>query len=253
MAKKKVKKAAGKKAKKQTRQPVKRGPVKTQRAQRARATKPKAKAKLSKPTKKKTGPPLKARKSAPSAKPIRKVMARKAPARSSAPKTSVKQLSARPMPKALPAAAKPKALAPPKRAAKRAEVAPPPTLQRERRRLPEAEAEAFNDVSEDSRLMSSARAGHDELRSEMKRHTEASPAMTAGDVDAKWQDAYALGDEAPGGDNMTPDQDRVDDIGKALGIEYADDEELLGGDEILERDEHRWELDPASKDEDEDL
>jgi hypothetical protein len=144
--------------------------------------------------------------------------------------------------------AKPKALAP-----KRSAIPPPPaTLQRERRRLPEAEAEMFNDVNDDSRLMSSARAGHDELRSEMKKHTESSPALTAGDVDAKWQDAYALGDEAPGGDNMTPDQGRVDDIGKALGIEYADDEELLGGDELIERDEHRWELNPASKDEEED-
>jgi hypothetical protein len=132
-------------------------------------------------------------------------------------------------------------------------VPPPATLQRERRRLPEAEEEMFSDVNEDSRLMSSARAGHDDLRSEMKKHTESSPEMTAGDVDAKWQDAYALGDEAPGGDNMTPDQDRVDDIGKALGIEYADDEELLGGDELIERDEHRWELNPASKDEDEEL
>jgi hypothetical protein len=132
-------------------------------------------------------------------------------------------------------------------------VPPPATLQRERRRLPEAEEEMFQDVSEDSRLMSSARAGHDELRSEMRKHTESSPALTAGDVDAKWQDAYALGDEAPGGDNMTPDQDRVDDIGKALGIEYADEEDLKGGEELLERDEHRWELDPASKDDEEDL
>jgi hypothetical protein len=132
-------------------------------------------------------------------------------------------------------------------------VPPPATLQRERRRLPEAEEEMFQDVSEDSRLTSSARAGHDELRSEMRKHTESSPALTAGDVDAKWQDAYALGDEAPGGDNMTPDQDRVDDIGKALGIEYADEEELKGGEELLERDEHRWELDPASKDDEEDL
>ena len=44
--------------------------------------------------------------------------------------------------------------------------------------------------------------------------------MTAGDVDADWEEAYAVGDEAPGGDNPTPDQDRVDDIGKALGVEY---------------------------------
>ena len=99
--------------------------------------------------------------------------------------------------------------------------------------------------------MRSARSGHDELQLELRDHTEASPELTAGDVDAKWQDAYALGDEAPGGDNMTPDQDRVDDIGKALGVVYDDDEELMGGDEIAERDAHRWELDPASKDEEE--
>ena len=41
----------------------------------------------------------------------------------------------------------------------------------------------------------------------------------------------------------------VDDIGRALGVEYEDDEELQGGAEIKERDRHRWELDPASKDE----
>ncbi len=87
----------------------------------------------------------------------------------------------------------------------------------------------------------------------MRLHTEASPELTAGDVDAKWQDAYAVGDEAPGGDNMTPDQDRVDDIGKAMGVVYDDDEELMGGDEINERDAHRWELDPASKEDDEEL
>lgn len=169
--------------------------------------------------------------------PTRKVVA-KAPARKPAPvrKAPAKAVAVRPA------------------AARHAAVKTPPArLQRERRRLPEAEEENFTEVSGDSRLMSSARAGHDELRSEMRKHTESSPAMTAGDVDAKWQDAYALGDEAPGGDNMTPDQDRVDDIGKALGIEYADDEELLGGDELTERDEHRWELDPASKEEDDDL
>jgi len=135
--------------------------------------------------------------------------------------------------------------------AKKAAVPPPARLQRQRRVLPEAEAGAFTGVSNDSRLLSSARSGHDELRAELKRHTEGGPELTAGDVDAKWQDAYALGDEAPGGDNMTPDQDRVDDIGKALGVEYADDEELMGGDEIAARDVDRWELDPESKDEDE--
>ena len=56
----------------------------------------------------------------------------------------------------------------------------------------------------------------------------------------------AVGDEAPGGDNPTPDQDVVDDIGKALGVQYEDNEELKGADKIAERDKHRWELDPAS-------
>ena len=44
------------------------------------------------------------------------------------------------------------------------------------------------------------------------------------------------GDEAPGGDNPTPDQDIVDDIGKALGVEYEDNEELKASDKVTERD-----------------
>lgn len=137
--------------------------------------------------------------------------------------------------------------------ARKASPPPPVRLQRERRRLPEVEAEGFTGTGGgDSRLLSSAKAGHDEMRSELRQHTESSPELTAGDLDAKWQDAYAVGDEAPGGDNMTPDQDRVDDIGKALGIEYDDDEELQGGAELTARDDSRWELDPDSKEEDED-
>jgi hypothetical protein len=120
-------------------------------------------------------------------------------------------------------------------------------LERMRRQLPESERLGTTKPV-DARLMSSARSGHDELRAELNRHTEGGLVLTAGDVDAKWQDAYAVGDEAPGGDNPTPDQDRVDDIGKALGIQYRDDEELKGGDEVTERDRHRWELDPASSD-----
>jgi hypothetical protein len=96
------------------------------------------------------------------------------------------------------------------------------------------------------RLIQAARTGHDEMRIRLQRHTETSPALTAGDPDARWEDAYAVGDEAPGGDNPTPGQDRVDDIGKALGIRYRTDEELRGGDEVAARDRHRWELDPAS-------
>jgi hypothetical protein len=122
----------------------------------------------------------------------------------------------------------------------------PATLLRERRQLSETERlEAAKPIA-DPRILSAARSGHDELKALLRRHTETSPELTAGDVDAKWEDAYAVGDEAPGGDNPTPGQDRVDEIGKAMGIQYQGDQELKGGEEIVERDRRRWEFDPAS-------
>ena len=90
------------------------------------------------------------------------------------------------------------------------------------------------------RSASAARSGARALHDRIEKHHETSPALTAGDVDADWEQAYSSGDEAPGGDNMTPDQDVVDEIGAALGVEYDDDEELQGGAEISERDAHRW-------------
>jgi hypothetical protein len=175
------------------------------------------------------------------AKPVRKPVRLAKPVKSKkVVKKVIKKTAPKPAAKAVTRAPK-KPAAPP----------PPVRLHRERRRLPEADTE-FTGTGGDARLLRSARSGHDELQSELRQHTEASPELTAGDVDAKWQDAYAVGDEAPGGDNMTPDQDRVDDIGKALGIEYDDDEELQGGAELTARDESRWELDPESKEDDED-
>jgi hypothetical protein len=97
------------------------------------------------------------------------------------------------------------------------------------------------------RTASAARSGRRVLRHRLDDHHETSPAMTAGDLDADWESAYSVGDEAPGGDNPTPDQDIVDDIGRALGNEYQDNEPLKGADKIAERDKHRWELDPGSK------
>ena len=98
------------------------------------------------------------------------------------------------------------------------------------------------------RSASSARTGRQELKERYANHNETSPALTAGDVDADWESAYSVGDEAPGGDNPTPDQNVVDDIGIAVGNEYRDNEELEGADKIEERDKHRWELDPESSD-----
>jgi hypothetical protein len=103
-------------------------------------------------------------------------------------------------------------------------------------------------VAADDRLAASVRTGREELIEKLANHTESGPDLTGGDIDASWEDAYAVGDEAPGGDNPTPDQDRVDDIGKALGVTYQPGEELEASEKIIERDRHRWELDPASSD-----
>jgi hypothetical protein len=96
------------------------------------------------------------------------------------------------------------------------------------------------------RTASAARTGRRQMRERLNEHNETSPALTAGDVDADWESAATVGDEAPGGDNPTPDQDIVDDIGKAVGVQYEDNEELKGEAKISKRDKHRWELDPAS-------
>jgi len=123
-----------------------------------------------------------------------------------------------------------------------------PGLERARRQLREVEESVPTPPSslDMNRGASAARSGRAEMREARRDHNETSPVLTGGDVDANWEDAYAVGDEAPGGDNPTPDQDRVDDIGKALGVEYQDNEELRASDKIADRDKKRWELDPAS-------
>lgn len=122
------------------------------------------------------------------------------------------------------------------------------SLDRNRRHLPELEDNIPTPPSslDLDRTPSAARSGRQGMREARMHHNETSPELTGGDVDASWEDAYSTGDEAPGGDNPTPDQDRVDDIGKALGVQYEDSEELKAADKIIERDRHRWELDPAS-------
>jgi hypothetical protein len=125
-----------------------------------------------------------------------------------------------------------------------------PGLERARRHLREVDETVASPPSslDLDRNASAARTGRREMQQSRREHTEVSPDITAGDVDADWAGAYDAGDEAPGGDNPTPDQDRVDDIGKALGVEYEDNEELKASDKIAARDKKRWELDPASSD-----
>jgi hypothetical protein len=65
------------------------------------------------------------------------------------------------------------------------------------------------------------------------------PTLSGGDVDAAWEDSDASGEESVGGSTPTPDQDIVDDIGKAAGLNYRDDEPLDRHKKILDRDRNR--------------
>lgn len=72
--------------------------------------------------------------------------------------------------------------------------------------------------------------------------------LSGGDLDASW-DGTDDGEEAVGGSTPTPDQDVVDELGKAVGIIFDDAEPLRFGDKVADRDAQRWELNPASSEE----
>ena len=77
---------------------------------------------------------------------------------------------------------------------------------------------------------------------ELEQYTDTSPALTGGDPDADWQRADSVGEEAVGGSVATPDQNVVDELGAALGVPRAPDDEVRTSAEILEgRDRYRWE------------
>jgi hypothetical protein len=174
------------------------------------------------------------------AKPVRRAAAKKAAPKKAAP-TSAKASVGKPT-KA--SAAKPAARSAAGNTGKK------PNLDRPRKTV--ADIHGIPSSLDANRGPSAAKSGRAEMKDRLSKTTGSGPALTGGDIDADWESAESVGDEAPGGDNPTPDQDVVDDIGRALGVEYDDDEELQGGAEIVDRDRHRWELDPASKDDDED-
>ncbi|MAU00191.1 MAG: hypothetical protein CL608_23875 [Anaerolineaceae bacterium] len=90
--------------------------------------------------------------------------------------------------------------------------------------------------------------GSDELHERLDEHHAKSPSLSGGDVDAAWDDAN-VGEETAGGMAPTPDQDDVEEIGEAYGIEYENDEPLRTGDKLAQRDDNRWELNPESAEE----
>ena len=93
--------------------------------------------------------------------------------------------------------------------------------------------------------------GRQKLEEKLNEHNALNPDLSGGDVDAAWEDSDMAGEESVGGSAPTPDQDNVDELGKAAGIAYQDDEPLNSDKKILDRDRHRWELNPLSAEDDE--
>jgi hypothetical protein len=91
-------------------------------------------------------------------------------------------------------------------------------------------------------------AGSAKLAHRLQNDSLADPTISGGEVDAKWEDAQFSGDESAVSSMSIPGTGQVDDVGRAMGVTYSDNEELKFGDKERSRDLKRWELDPASSD-----
>jgi hypothetical protein len=103
--------------------------------------------------------------------------------------------------------------------------------------------EVIQDLAERQRFLNH---GSDDLAERLRRHHSKDPDLSGGDIDAAWHDSDVSGEESVGGSAPTPDQDVVDELGEALGIEYSDAEPLHTEEKLQNRDRNRWELNPAS-------
>jgi uncharacterized protein DUF6335 len=119
--------------------------------------------------------------------------------------------------------------------------------------------EQIDDFTEDKDILDDfaqrqglAAGGRQKLEEKLNEYNEMNPTLSGGDVDAAWEDSIQAGEESVGGSVSTPDQDIVDEIGEAAGITYRDDEPLDSDKKLLDRDRNRWELNPASTDDEED-
>ncbi len=80
------------------------------------------------------------------------------------------------------------------------------------------------------------------------RPLETSSPLTGGDPDAIAARAETVGEEAVGGTTPTPEQNDVDALADAVGISTQPGHPVGVLNEMNRRDDHRFELDPESKD-----
>ncbi|MCT7952190.1 DUF6335 family protein [Ancylothrix sp. C2] len=110
--------------------------------------------------------------------------------------------------------------------------------------LPQGITESYGTGVKEEPAMNGARR----MRKEMAQYNSLGPELTGGDIDAAWDQAN-VGDEAVGGTVATPDQNVVEELAAAVGLEIDDRTDLRTIDMLDERDDNRWELDPmASED-----
>lgn len=111
-------------------------------------------------------------------------------------------------------------------------------------------AEVVPDAAEAGELRAAGRlpeeAGRDPVDGD---EGDGDPRLSAGDPDADCMENVFSGEEIVGSDNPLPDQNNVDDIGRAYGLTDEDNGALRTSEELLaRRDQRRWELDPRSRD-----
>lgn len=109
----------------------------------------------------------------------------------------------------------------------------------------EDEVETDKDVAEIFNDAQNLDYGRGDLTRKLRSHTDKNPTLSGGDIDADWENAD-VGEETVGGQNPTPDQSDVDELGEAMGIVYQDDEPVDSDAKLEKRDENPWELNPAS-------
>lgn len=109
----------------------------------------------------------------------------------------------------------------------------------------EEEVETEDDVADLFDEAQNLDYGRGDLTRKLRSHTDKSPALSGGDIDADWDHAD-VGEETVGGQNPTPDQSDVDELGEAMGIVYQDNEPVNTDDKLERRDKNPWELNPAS-------
>jgi hypothetical protein len=114
---------------------------------------------------------------------------------------------------------------------------------REYEESPAVKEEGFQAIEEGDQNMQTTMEWYEQASQDTSVPPDA--ALTAGDIDAAWDQA-ASGEETVGGSNPTPDQDLVDEVGRAVGVNYEDAEPLDMSGKVERRDEQRWELHPAS-------